>query len=481
VVGLGSVGSIVAESLSRTGLQLVSYVDHDVVEDRNLDRTLGAMPNDVVNATPKVEVARRTADVSHTSPQFESRPIYASLLTQEGTEAALDCDVIMGCVDRPWPKSVLNTIAKAHLIPVIDGGILARVDSAGLPLHVDWRIHTVGPKRRCLYCLGALLRSDVALDMEGKLDDPDYLRGLSVADRERYARRNVFAFSLSVASHQTLQLVGLITGMSRVGGVGPQHYAGYPGMMTVNETTDCDEDCEIDEITGSALDLVPTLTMPRAVQLPMNPVSCGSCGAPRPAELATGSPRTECPKCGATAINIQVNLHETLTMTDTVSVVLQPADQGRGWHRRWEEVERDLIELQAPHTVGFSTQEIHAARHRLHSFYVQAYHLKDALKLEASSTGIPVAAVEAAVTNDPSLALLADLANLDKHGNLTKAPRSGHVPVIKSVKGSSTGSCAGGWRLDMAIGHDTQTLDGLQVAQNAVDAWRRALSGWNLI
>jgi hypothetical protein len=257
VVGLGSVGSIVGEALCRIGLQDVVYIDHDVIEDRNLDRTLGAVPDDVANSTPKVEVARRAAASSHTALRFEVRPVPVSLLTPDGLASALDCDVLFSCVDRPWPRSILNVGAKGHLIPVVDGGILARVKKNGLPLHVDWRIHTVGPGRRCLYCLGALLRSDVALDREGKLDDPDYLQGLSEAERERYARRNVFPFSLSVAAHQTLQFAGLVAGMERIGGKGPQHYSAYPGTMTVDETSGCDIDCEVDDLTATGLDLTP--------------------------------------------------------------------------------------------------------------------------------------------------------------------------------------------------------------------------------
>ncbi|MGH9223533.1 MAG: hypothetical protein ACRD2W_07045 [Acidimicrobiales bacterium] len=51
----------------------------------------------------------------------------------------------------------------------------------------------------------------MSLDRDGKLDDLDYIASLSPADRERYARRNVLAFSLSVAAHEVLQLVGLVS------------------------------------------------------------------------------------------------------------------------------------------------------------------------------------------------------------------------------------------------------------------------------
>lgn len=252
VVGLGSVGSIVAEGLSRTGIQHITLIDHDKIEQRNLDRTLGAYPEDARDGTSKVEVSRRLIEQSHTASDFSVTPVAESLISERGLRAALDCDVLISCVDRPWPRHILNKLAYLHLIPVIDGGILARVTEIGTLAHVDWTIQTVGPERACLYCLGALLRSDAALDRDGLLDDPDYIQGLSPAERERYERRNVFAFSLSVAAHEILQLVGLITGNARIGGVGPQRYRAYPGVMEVEELSVCNENCDIAPLTGSA-------------------------------------------------------------------------------------------------------------------------------------------------------------------------------------------------------------------------------------
>jgi hypothetical protein len=263
IVGLGSVGSIVAETLSRIGATSLTFIDHDKIEERNLDRTVAAVPHDAASGTFKTTVARRTATASTTAAHLDVHEYPVSLLTETGLAAALDCDVIFSCVDRPWPRHLLNTIAYTHLIPVIDGGILAKVTREGLPLHIDWRIQTVGPGRRCLVCLDALRRSDIALDRDGKLDDPDYLRGLSETDRQRYARRNVFAFSLAVAAHEVLHLAGLVAGTSRISGIGPQHYHAYPGEMTVEPTSTCEPDCEYAALTASAADLTSNLNEQR--------------------------------------------------------------------------------------------------------------------------------------------------------------------------------------------------------------------------
>lgn len=273
IVGLGSVGSVVAEALSRTGLQQLVLIDHDLIEERNLDRTLGACRSDVDAKTPKVAVAKRLVEQSHTADDFTVNAIPVSLVSPKGLAAALDCDVLISCVDRPWPRHVLNKIAYLHLIPVIDGGIFAKVGESGHLVHVDWSVHTIGPDRACLYCLGSLLRSDAVLDRDGMLDDPDYINGLSHADRERYKRRNIFAFSLSVAAHEVLQLVGLVSGNKRVGGVGPQRYRAYPGIMEAEQTASCDPDCDISPFTASAEVIIQDLKVQYAY-LARQPAPC---------------------------------------------------------------------------------------------------------------------------------------------------------------------------------------------------------------
>ncbi len=257
IVGLGSVGSLVAEALSRVGIQRMTYIDFDRVEQRNLDRTVGAIAADIGNL--KVEVAARSTRLSSTAERFNLRVVPHSVLTPEGLAAALDCDVLVCCVDRPWPRHLLNALAYSQLIPVIDGGIMSTVKSDGTPQHVSWSIHIVGPDRACMICLNALRRSDVALDRNGMLDDPDYIAGLSEEDRAAFSRRNVFPFSMSVAAHEVLQLVGLVTGLSRIGGVGPQRYDGYPGTMRVNRDAVCDDQCEYADLTATAIDLSPNL------------------------------------------------------------------------------------------------------------------------------------------------------------------------------------------------------------------------------
>jgi hypothetical protein len=186
--------------------------------------------------------------------------------------------------------------------------------------------------------------------------------------------------------------------------------------------------------------------------------------------------------CGGTAVTYGRAIHEVTNTEGHLTTLLIPGDQSRDWKRRFAEAERELKELLEPRTGSRSAERINNERHKLHSFYVQTYHIKDALTADAASTGVAAAVVEQAVTNDPALALLADLANLDKHGKLDKGSRSGHVPMIKGAKGTTAHtSQPETWRLDLEIEHAGRTLDGLQVADEAVRSWRQHLTGWGLL
>ncbi len=81
-----------------------------------------------------------------------------------------------------------------------------------------------------------------------------------------------------------------------------------------------------------------------------------------------------------------------------LSVELEVPLEERDWRHRWKRLQAHAQELSSPRSDSMSGDSIRAARNDLHSFYIDAYHLKDALKNDASSLGLDPQSVEDAVS-----------------------------------------------------------------------------------
>jgi molybdopterin/thiamine biosynthesis adenylyltransferase len=246
IVGAGSVGSIIAEALARTGFSRISLIDFDTVEAVNLDRLLHAYRRDAAMARSKVETLARGLRKSATSGRFIVDAIEYSVAEETGFRAALDCDVLFSCVDRPWARSILNFIAYSHLIPVIDGGVMVKAHANRGLLAADWRAHIAGPSRRCLECLEQYDPGLVAAERDGYFDDPRYIEGLP-NDHPLKRNENVFAFSMSVASLEILQMLTMILAPFGVADVGAQRYHFVPGIMDQPSFEGCKPRCPYSE------------------------------------------------------------------------------------------------------------------------------------------------------------------------------------------------------------------------------------------
>jgi molybdopterin-synthase adenylyltransferase len=222
VIGAGSIGLEVALRLAASGIQHVAVMDFDTVELLNLDRLIGATRLDALLRRPKADVAVRLLRQAATAAQPDIRGIDYSICEPRGHEFALDYDVIFSCVDRPWPRAVLNMTAYADLIPVIDGGLHIDPFPDGGMRNATWRSHVVRPGRPCLACIRQLDLGQVAMDREGLLDDPEYIRRAGQARAP--ARQNVATLSVSVVSSVLAQFVSFVAGPGGRGEPGPLQY-----------------------------------------------------------------------------------------------------------------------------------------------------------------------------------------------------------------------------------------------------------------
>ena len=243
VVGVGSVGCMVAESLARIGIQNLVLIDPDKIEEHNLDRLLYAGEGNV--GEYKVEFAALHLKNSATAENFQIQTYRALIQEKRAYLAALDCDVLFAAVDRPLPKDLLNRIAYTHCIPVIFGGVYIDNKPDGALGQAAWSTAVVGFGRRCLRCDGQYTTSDVAVELDGSLDDPSYIRQAVGSDSQ--ANQNVFPFSANLASFMVIEMVRLVAAENWWPDTGGKlHYSMIPGRLHV-EREQCGVNCSVQE------------------------------------------------------------------------------------------------------------------------------------------------------------------------------------------------------------------------------------------
>lgn len=259
IVGIGSVGSQIAEGLLRTGVQNITLIDFDLVERKNLDRLHGITHNDI--GFLKADVFSLLLSRYKLLPTQSISSIPYSIIEEKGFNSAVDCDILFCCVDRPWPRFVLNCISYAYMIPVIDGGIDAGYSRKSDNLdYARWRAYTAGPGRRCMKCMEQYKPEDVSLDQSGLLEDSKYIQGLP---DNHFSKRgeNVYIFSLALAGLLMQQFLSLILRPKRVY-YGPKEMDFVTGNIDMQFEFTCDKTCEFASLPGQGDSIKNTLIQP---------------------------------------------------------------------------------------------------------------------------------------------------------------------------------------------------------------------------
>ncbi|MHB8438521.1 MAG: HesA/MoeB/ThiF family protein [Acidimicrobiales bacterium] len=148
VVGAGGLGSHVIEQLVHLGVGKIVVVDPDRVTTSNLSRLVGATRIDAMLRRNKTHIARRLARRVGGGTRIARIP--RSVTYEDGARPLLDCDVIVGCTDNHWSRTVLNAIGYQFLIPVLDLGVELQAEALGG--RVSWLMPGLG----CLWCAGIL-------------------------------------------------------------------------------------------------------------------------------------------------------------------------------------------------------------------------------------------------------------------------------------------------------------------------------------
>jgi molybdopterin-synthase adenylyltransferase len=270
VIGLGGLGSLAALQLAHLGAGRLILIDPDVVERSNLNRLIGATEADIGRSKAELYAAQAAA----VSPGCEVTALCASILDPGAIDLAKQADVLLGCVDSHGARLVINQLAVQYLIPLIDGGVGARLDHLRNVTDAGGQVQVILPGLGCLACRGFIDARQAALDLA-----PAHVRQLERDHgygTSEPAPAVVFMNGV-VASLQVAEAVKLISGH----GAAPAPILRYDLLRqtlmtaTFSETGTCPT-CGPDGVSGLA-DLSP-LAAADELPVPAPPVSGGSAG-----------------------------------------------------------------------------------------------------------------------------------------------------------------------------------------------------------
>jgi hypothetical protein len=193
ILGLGGIGSLVAEYLARLGVGHFFLVDDDRVEMSNLSRIVGAKSSDADAKTSKVCVGKRM--ILEANNRAQVRLITDDAAKESVAKELTNCDYIFLAADSMRARLVFNALVHQYFVPGVQLGSKIRSDREGKLVDVMSANRPVRPGHGCLWC-NQLIDGN-ALAKEAKTDDERKAQAYGVEE----ANPSVISLNAVSAAH----------------------------------------------------------------------------------------------------------------------------------------------------------------------------------------------------------------------------------------------------------------------------------------
>ena len=222
IVGLGGLGSHVAQQLAYLGVRSFLLIDSDRASRSNLNRLIGATEDDVAERLLKVDIANRLIRTIRSNAQVDF--ITKSFISEEAFARLQGTDFVFGCVDNDASRLVLNEFCQAYSRTYID-----------IATDIDPETKDFG---------GRMLLSDgrVCLSCKGEFSEAGLRYGFSTDQqlREEEAVYGIRRGALGRAGPAVVSLNGILASVAvteflvELTGVRPAYlHLEYKGMMGI--------------------------------------------------------------------------------------------------------------------------------------------------------------------------------------------------------------------------------------------------------
>ena len=162
VIGLGGIGSLVAEYLARLGVGNLVLIDPEEIESSNLSRVVGATRVDVETSQLKTQIAVRHAREMATHATLH--PVTGDVSHRSVAQILRNCDFIFLAADSMRARLVVNALAHQYLIPTIQMGVKIRPGESGDLEDAMCAVRHIRPGNGCLWCNGLINPTQLAIE-----------------------------------------------------------------------------------------------------------------------------------------------------------------------------------------------------------------------------------------------------------------------------------------------------------------------------
>ncbi len=209
VIGAGGTGSAVIEQLTRLGVGRLMIADGQNFDASNVNRLYGSRVVD--QDIPKTKIAERA--IVDIGLDTEVMLLPKAITFRSAFSPFRECDVIFGCTDDEWGRSLLTRASVYYGIPVLDIGV--KIDSEkGSIRSIQGRVTSLMPGAPCLFCRGRITPERVGTESQRETNP------ILAAERVRdgYAPEleepapSVIPFTTTVASSAVSELLNRLTG-----------------------------------------------------------------------------------------------------------------------------------------------------------------------------------------------------------------------------------------------------------------------------
>ncbi len=185
ILGVGGIGSIVAENLVHTGFQRINLVDFDHVEITNLNRLAGAQFKDAENKHKKVDVMKR--HLKSINPKAEIVTFPMDVFDKKVEKVIAQSDWLFLTTDNYSSTARIQDLAFKYYVPFISAATKIIPDNTNTQFLGEVILVRMGDGL-CLNCLNRIDPLELAKEshpdeeIRNQLVQKGYVEGMDVKD-----------------------------------------------------------------------------------------------------------------------------------------------------------------------------------------------------------------------------------------------------------------------------------------------------------